>query len=172
MTDLITAASVRQAEHDAMASDVERFLAAGGEIEQIPRGAMVEAGWSPRQRINPQAATKAMRAEELEAARRGRWDEARATPLARDVQERKEPAAEAPKKRRRPAGTGRAPFVSAQAKAVMEALPTHPTVPLLAEKLKRDRATIWAILDRLRKKGLVEADGHARVLATWRVVAQ
>lgn len=46
-------------------SDLKAFLAAGGQIEPIPVGAMAETGWSGRQLINPQVHTKAMRETEL-----------------------------------------------------------------------------------------------------------
>lgn len=46
-------------------SDLEAFLAAGGQIEPIPVGAMAETGWTARQRCNPQIHTKSMREVEL-----------------------------------------------------------------------------------------------------------
>lgn len=45
-------------------SGLEAFLAAGGQIEAVPPGAMAEAGWTGRKLLNPQVHTKAMREAE------------------------------------------------------------------------------------------------------------
>ena len=46
-------------------SDLQAFLARGGQIEAVPVGAMAEAGWTGRQLLNPQVHTKAMREVEI-----------------------------------------------------------------------------------------------------------
>lgn len=51
MTDLSTRFAVRQDAHDEHDRQMAEFLARGGRIEQIPRGAMAEAGWTPGQRL-------------------------------------------------------------------------------------------------------------------------
>lgn len=51
-----------------IAEDFEAFIARGGQVETLPRGAMAESGWTGRQLLNPQVHTKAMR--EVEQAER------------------------------------------------------------------------------------------------------
>jgi len=149
MTDLTLAASVRQAEHDAMATDVERFLAAGGEIEQIPRGAMVEAGWKPRQVINPQVMTATRRRAEIEERDARKKAEA-AIPYA-------------------PSAAGRPPGVApgSQKARILELLAATPgqSARLLAAQVGTSREVVNQHLAILRDKGLVVSEGprHAMV---------
>lgn len=52
MTDLSTRFAVRQDAHDELARQIAEWQAnPKNKIEQIPRGAMAEAGWTPGQRL-------------------------------------------------------------------------------------------------------------------------
>ena len=46
-------------------SDLQAYLARGGQIERVPVGAMAEMGWTAKQRANPQVSTKAIREAEI-----------------------------------------------------------------------------------------------------------
>ena len=49
----------------SIAADIQAFLARGGQIEALPRGAMAETGWTSRQLANPSTFTKSLRAAEI-----------------------------------------------------------------------------------------------------------
>lgn len=140
-------------------SDLQAFLAAGGQIDTIPVGAMAETGWTAKQRCNPQVTTSARKlAEKAEFARR--------------EEERQRKAAEKPAKAPPPPKPPR-PKIIAQAgtftEAVLQAVRDgFDTAPAIAEHTGQIRAAVSVRLGRLKAAGLVTSRGMSHA-ARWRI---
>jgi hypothetical protein len=86
-----------RAEHDAAMQD---YLARGGRIDVLPRGAMATAGWKPEDYAlqSPKAKARTMRAREIAKEEQAARRRAKAAePLPRTVKERPAPKPAAPK---------------------------------------------------------------------------
>lgn len=174
MTDLDTQLRAKQPEHDEQARLMADFLARGGQVERLPNGAMVETGWTGKQFAQSITNTAtAARKEKLEAEAEAKRQEADAK-LAQRLEHEAEQLrrkAEQPKsaRRGRPKGSGsrNGPRMTKQALQIMRLLGQHPTMPSLVEATGKARGCVWTILNNLRRKGLIESDGRARILTTW-----
>jgi len=160
-------------------SDLQAFLARGGQIEAVPVGAMAETGWTGRQLINPQVHTKAMREVEL-AEREARKLAKRSVPAPAGserplprVKAAKPPMAPKPPRVRKPrpvyAKTGR-PIgrprngEGTKARAILDALATGPkTAREIAEPLgwcpKLTGVTIQKMCERRSVKRVAKISG-------------
>lgn len=158
--DMITRTFVRQDAHDQLAADVAAYLASGGEVEQIPRGAMVETGWTGKQALTKGLTAQTMaRKERLEADARER----------REIQQREREAKAAEKA----AAKARKPQrVRPETLELLAAMDELDTITALAERLGRSRTAVWLTLDRLRGKGWVKSVGKQRQHTTWHKTAK
>lgn len=146
----------RQADHDELSAEMQAFLARGGQIEVIPVGFMAESLWTPKQRANPQMATKAQReAEKAQAA---------AVPAVK----RPERAAVGVKEPKPKAQPKRKP--SPAMEEAFTQLKDGDTAGALAERLGKQHMATWMLLNRLRTLGRVRSKGVARGHTTWHKV--
>lgn len=154
-----------------IAEDFEAFIARGGEVETVPRGAMAEAGWTSRQLVNRAISTKALRESEF-AEREARKLAKASLPLPRGSERRpaKVKAPKPPKAPRPPqpvhAKTGRtkgAPRKDgpSKVKMVLATLANGPmTARQIAEANGWDRKLTSVNVNRMGGRGLVVM--HAR----------
>lgn len=141
-----TADYLRTAAHAAIERQTQDFLARGGTIETIPRGAMTEAGWSPAERLNRASAEITHRARAEHAERVARRKAEKATPLA--------PTCRPPVKRFAAPGTHKA--------QILQLLADGPaTANELAQAIGATRNTIAVALSGLKRRGLVRSEGRA-----------
>lgn len=128
----------RTAEHERLAAQVNAFLAQGGQIEQLPRGAMAETGWTPQQRLDRAGPQIRQRAEVERQARK---------------QARPVPAPKAPRVRFALPGSQKA--------RILDLLANGPrSVADLAEAIGTTRQVIAVAMADLRKRGLVTSQGR------------
>lgn len=158
--DMTTRHFVRQDAHDQLAADMAAYLASGGEIEQIPRGAMVEAGWTGKDKL-----TKGLTAQTM-----ARKERAEAEARERQEAQERERAAKAAQKA---AAKVRQPQrVRPETLELLAAMDELDTITALAERLGRSRTAVWLVLDRLRGKGWVTSKGKQRQHTTWHKTAK
>lgn len=168
MTDFITRMDVRQADHDAIARDVEAWLAADpkNKIERLRGFEMAEATWTPRQTVQSvTSANTAAEKEKREAARKAaEADRQRREALLAEkpigVRPRREPLVKvkSPDDKRKPCrpGTKTGELVELlKAKGPM-------TVAMIVAELDWDRPPTYARLDSLQAQGLVRCIGILR----------
>ena len=152
MTDLDTQVRAKQPEHDEQARLLADFMARGGQIERLPRGAMAESGWTARQLINPQVHTKAMRLEEIEATREGLKRDSMSRPLPKAVKE-----ASPPRLRGKGPGAAQPGTMQHETLEVLQAGPM--TCRQIAEAKGWKPILTAQRLDKLKRDGLVRSYG-------------
>jgi hypothetical protein len=162
----------REAERAELDAAYQAFLARGGKPEQIPRGAMAEAGWSAKQRANRQVVTKAKREATMAEHEARKRAQAGAVPpalpehvngysLAKD----KPPRVRQPVISKRERWPEFAPMLALALQHLVDG-DTHHT---LAAKLAKKPMAAWQLLIRLEGKGAVRrASWQGRT--TWKRV--
>jgi predicted RNA-binding Zn ribbon-like protein len=141
-----------------IAEDFEAFIARGGQVEEIPRGAMAEMGWTAKQRANRPVSTKA--SIQAECAEREARKLAKASIPAPRGSER--PPVK-PKRQPRAPRPAKTPVMD----AALEALRDGDTAPVLAERIGKNPMAARMLLDRLRTAGKVFSKGVSGRHATW-----
>lgn len=144
MTDLDTQVRAKQPEHDEMDRLYAEFKARGGVVEQLPRGAMAEAGWTGKQYA--QAITNistAARKERIEAEEKAR-QEAKARPKSAD-------------RVREPVISKREtwPELAPALQQALDALVDGDTAAKLGERIGKAQNVTHQLLLRLESKGKV-----------------
>jgi hypothetical protein len=141
---------------------IDAYLARGGQIDYLPRGAMTETGWSPEKRIT--AVTNTQTASNIEKR------EAEAAARERDRKAKAErPKAPKPPRAPTPRRFGR-PRPNLALELAFDKLEDGDTVTTLAERIGKQNMATWQLLKRLRDKGRVESRGRERGHTTWHKV--
>lgn len=145
-----------------MTETVEQFLARGGEITHIPRGAMVTAGWKPDKLHT--AGLNAATAAERE--KRG---------MRRDVHVEATARAEHPTSKRPKEGQGRKRrgIFGKKTKAIADAIAAEPLSPKqIAERTDFELRHVYAMLANLERFGFAERASTGYGTTTWRLVRE
>lgn len=173
MNDCTTIAC-RQADHDRLAAELAEFKRRGGKIERLPRGAMVTAGWTPRQRLNPEVLTKAERAARMDKAeakaRNQKMQTQHEERIARRAALRATPAPKQKVERPKPKGLAR--LKGPKGLQIIAAIRAgHRTAYQIAEHTGQTRYVVSTRLQIMKKMGLVTCKGIPRSRhMTWTVV--
>lgn len=148
----------RTAEHERLAAQVNAFLASGGQIEHIPRGAMAETGWSPQKRLDRAGPQIRQRAEVEHHERQARKKAVRGLPAPKPTTQPKAPVV-----RFAPPGSQKARILSLLADGPR-------SVADLASAIGTTRQVIAVGMADLRKRGLVTSQGQRHRMRFVRVM--